>query len=580
MARWFLSRPSEHTNSGEIKVANYLKKLPDSWTVVWGFFYEDRAGVHREGDFLILAPFAGVLVLEVKGGVPRHFGPTGEWEGPKNDNPVNQLDTEWWAVLRRLKGTDAKSLYVAKALGLPGVTADPNEERVHGIERGLTITSNEFADLKLLSQAFRRLFQRAARGGEVRSVSVVAKEAFITEYAQGIEQKKLSEFTDHTEERFRQQMVAEYRMLDMLRGNQQLLVQGGCGSGKSWYALEQARRYAEEGKRVLFLVYNRAVTQVMRDDAKRSSFRLQEEIVVKNFEELAAYILGESVDAIQPPDNSTNEEVQKYYEENLPAQVIEAMGNASRLASLTKYDALVVDEGQDHDTNLKEEIAHRYPHITCGWWSIYWQLLVNETESPMVIFYDTSQRPIFRRNTDFEPDKIKAFLSQPVYVNLSRTLRYTRPVYEFLMKLQGEGTMALVEALCDARELSEGPEVITQKAEGSAEELCKQLGVLIEEWEESGLCEAEDVMILHARSNIEDSSIGATQWVGSYKLTPVGEEGMGVRVCSIHKAKGLDAKAVILVDLSTSNHEEMSAYERNTYFMGASRARQMLAVIS
>jgi hypothetical protein len=56
-----------------------------------------------------------------KGGVPRQFSATGQWEGEKRDNPLNQLDREWAAVVRSLKGTDACPLYVAKALGLPAV---------------------------------------------------------------------------------------------------------------------------------------------------------------------------------------------------------------------------------------------------------------------------------------------------------------------------------------------------------------------------------------------------------------------------------------------------------------------------
>ncbi len=70
MAKWSLSRPEEHCNEGEVQVARYLKKLPDDWIVRWGFFYRDARGVRREGDFIILAPFGGILVLEVKGGIP------------------------------------------------------------------------------------------------------------------------------------------------------------------------------------------------------------------------------------------------------------------------------------------------------------------------------------------------------------------------------------------------------------------------------------------------------------------------------------------------------------------------------
>jgi len=136
-----------------------------------------------------------------------------------------------------------------------------------------------------------------------------------------------------------------------------------------------------------------------------------------------------------------------------------------------------------------------------------------------------------------------------------------------------------VASLCDARDLSEGPEVITHAAAPTPELLRKQLGTLIEQWEDQGLCQAEDVLVLHARATLKQSVLGETEWLGPYRAAPVGSEGHGARVCSIHRAKGLDAKAVILVGLSSGDHKELNAYERNTYFMGASRARQLLAIV-
>ncbi|TAE85700.1 MAG: hypothetical protein EAZ71_13220, partial [Verrucomicrobia bacterium] len=51
-----------------------------------------------------------------------------------------------------------------------------------------------------------------------------------------------------------------------------------------------------------------------------------------------------------------------------------------------------------------------------------------------------------------------------------------------------------------------------------------------------------------------------------------------IRHCSINKAKGLDARAVILLGLPPFEefNDDFSAY---TWFMGASRARQLLAVL-
>jgi hypothetical protein len=51
-----------------------------------------------------------------------------------------------------------------------------------------------------------------------------------------------------------------------------------------------------------------------------------------------------------------------------------------------------------------------------------------------------------------------------------------------------------------------------------------------------------------------------------------------VSITSVNKAKGLDALAVILVDFRPFGEIESPGFQ-TTYFMGASRARQLLAVV-
>ena len=64
MARWIYQRPIACCDSTELIVAKRLALLSDEWVIRWGFYYDSD----REGDFLILGPTGGVLVLEVKGG--------------------------------------------------------------------------------------------------------------------------------------------------------------------------------------------------------------------------------------------------------------------------------------------------------------------------------------------------------------------------------------------------------------------------------------------------------------------------------------------------------------------------------
>jgi len=60
----------------------------DEWVIRWGFYYE----TDREGDFIVLGPTGGVLVLEVKGGDLRKLSTAGRWEGSSRDHPVARAE--------------------------------------------------------------------------------------------------------------------------------------------------------------------------------------------------------------------------------------------------------------------------------------------------------------------------------------------------------------------------------------------------------------------------------------------------------------------------------------------------------
>ena len=109
MIEWILHRPPHASNPSEIRVAERLKALdgsPFGWTVIWGYYYRDAHGTTREGDFLILGPAGGLLVLEVKSSLPRHFPETGQWEGAGGRDPVAQLHDEWQGVIRGIRAKD------------------------------------------------------------------------------------------------------------------------------------------------------------------------------------------------------------------------------------------------------------------------------------------------------------------------------------------------------------------------------------------------------------------------------------------------------------------------------------------
>jgi hypothetical protein len=576
MIDWILHRPPHLSNQSEIRVAELLRELADSphpWTVIWGYYYQDSRGMQREGDFLILGPAGGLLVLEVKSTLPRHFPETGRWEGAQDDDPISQLNTEWQGVIHGIKAK-GNAPYIAKALCVPGVVAPDDVENFQGIPRNWLVTGN---DLENWIPTWLRIFGERARN----AVDPLQKRAVLEAFGQGSLPEEKRAFIDHTEQLFERQFISRFALLDQLSENRQLLIHGGTGTGKTWHALELAFRHARAGagQRVLFLTYNKALTaQLRRLVALRQIER--GEVVVRGWEELFLELCALSgKPAAAPAPGSPVETIRSFYEIELPRHVLEISRDPTQRKSWPVFDALVVDEGQDHDTCWHEGID-ALPTESGGWWHIYQLLLRDGRASPAGIFYDAAQRPPFRAADRFDPAVLAAAWSQPAHVRLQPAVRYTRPLWQFFRDYSSPATAAMVAALGSGDHLPEGPdpEIHTLAAEADT---CALVESILARWKKSGLCDPSDVLLLHAQSDIAKSPLGDLRVLAGRNLRECIEEEDSpgcIRHTSIHKAKGLDSKAVILIGMPS--HKDLATdYEHFSWFMAVSRARQLLAVV-
>ena len=561
MAQWFIQRPQEHSHPAEIRVAEFLRSLDDKWTVVWGFYYTDRKKVEREADSLVIGPAGGALVLEVKNTLPRWFSNSGQWEGER-DNPVNQLMDEWNAVVRKVKEKGIR-IWIAKALCVPGQEAPVDQESVQGIQRSLLVLGDDLADwlrrvwLRLLGDRVRFPVPNQTRDELLACVGVSVGEC------------SSDVFVDHTEDLFRRQFRGRFELLERLRDNRQLLVRGGPGCGKTWYAIEQAMRYASQGKEVLFLVYNLALTeQVRRLIAMR---RLETGSVrVVGWEELFLELAAAGGE-LTPPDEGGVEVLRDFYEEKLPDRIRSLLDDPEARKAWPRFDALVADEAQDHDTRWKEGESK-------GWWEVYRALLREEGEAPASVFYDPDQRPPFRNPGRFDAGDLAIGWSQPCHVTLATGLRYTRPLLMFLQRHRHPAINGLLDSLGRADNLPEGPEPEVHSIGGGQDPL-EWIEEIIQRWRKDGLCRPDEVMILHKESAVEESFLGSKRVIAGCNLRDVLEAGEGdLRHTSINKAKGLDAKAVILIGCPPMS-EEVADFEAYSWLIGASRARQLLAIV-
>lgn len=140
------------------------------------------------------------------------------------------------------------------------------------------------------------------------------------------------------EEHVRLLTEAQYAVLDNLRVAQRVQVIGGPGTGKTWLAIEQARRWADEGHRVLFVCYSRGLAQWIQQAIAARGPKVQRRVDVSTF---SAYLVRLS--GAQVPEGAD----QSWWDTVLPELA------APHITA--DYDAIVVDESQD---------------FAGGWWPV------------------------------------------------------------------------------------------------------------------------------------------------------------------------------------------------------------------
>jgi hypothetical protein len=556
MAKWIYQRPIDCCDPTELTVAKRLAHLVDEWVIRWGFYYD----ADREGDFIILGPTGGVLVLEVKGGDLRKLATTGRWEGSPRDHPVAQLSAEWHAVIDALRqSANGKEIpFVAKALCLPNIDIDPKVPSYREIDRNLIVDRDDLASFQT---TWRQLFPK-----HFQAISKQERALFLETFAKEISPSAIRHFVSETDRIILRQTIAEYYLLDTLRDNRQLMIEGGPGSGKTWLALEQAFRFAADGLQVLLLCYNVALADELSVLVRKRKLQ-KGEVIVHSWESLARELLDTAGVGWDNPISPTERDL--YYGEVVPSLLREMA--ADRLFE-PRFDALVVDEAQDHDTCWPSSDKPE-----CGWWEIYWKLLRHGTDSRMAIFYDQAQRPLFRHKGRFEAADIFKRFSQPVHANLLFTLRYSLPVFRFLKTLRSETTASLVEQLRYRTNLPEGPDV--ELHEVKPMDTVSKLEEVITRWVSAGFCRPDEMLILSPHGTKAKTSLANFSEIGPWPLVGANERAPGsLALLSVNKAKGLDSLAVAMIDVE--KFDNLAApQDRMNYFMGASRARQLLAIL-
>jgi hypothetical protein len=567
MALFLRKRPPERCSLAEIEVAELLATLDDGWLVRWGFIYQDERGTAREGDFLISGPQGGVLVLEVKAG-PVSLNPyTGQWSTADGDDPSDQLHAEWKAVMNTLRDHQGqrRSVFVRHALGTPDLSLKPGTASHHGIPRELIFDRGDL-------RQFKRVWDERMRLGNAQ-FNRTDREVFESAFGKEGNPKAIRTFIDDIDRALFRHTEAGFVLLDQLAHNDRFLVSGGAGTGKTWIALDLARRWAADNRRhVLFLAYNLGFTAEIQSMVERLEAQgrvPQGRVTVWSWEGLVQTLFEDAGIPYEPP--ATTEARREFFEVQVPSLLQDVLAGGQVKA---RFDALIVDEAQDHDTSPTITDAN---HPAGSWWPVYFRMLHHGTAAPVAVFHDTAQRPSFRAGR-FDVDQLLAGWSEvPVRIHLVQCLRYTRQIHAYLQSLDCAGLKELVAGLGASPAWSQGVEV--ERFTTDPAQVPARVSEIVSRWVDQGWARPEQILVLSRRGSLERSALRGLSKIGNHPLVETfhperGHIGFG----SVNRAKGLDRLAVIVIDFP--EWPVLPDAECIPFFMGVSRARQLLAVVS
>jgi hypothetical protein len=501
-----------HPESERRVVQQLLIGLDDEWYVV------PKVPVLIDGhnaeiDVVLVSPHLGVLLLEVKGGqVSVREGVWYGYKKPMKKSPFEQVALAKHKLIERLKEVrvNMDGFFMSEVVVLPDVGDIPTEGLGPGAPRNRTWSKYDLLGVQHLIGELHREKPPVGKRQVLKFLQALCPTVELTEVGGRFHAGMINRID-----------AATRLHLDNLVGladNQQFLVTGGAGTGKTYLAEKWARRCAARGEKTLFLSYNVPL-------AEDIAVRLEDtDIVVGSYHRFLLNLLepyGLKVPSAMPSD----------WWENGPAAAL-----VEHVASVTdRFDAMVFDEGQDFRDH----------------WLRALQLLFRVDGPKRLLMVADPLQALYAKGWTLPAGMPK--------LELSTNLRSSRAIGSHVADLGGARPNSAAPV---------GPAV--RQTIASEANVAKVLAEEILRLQSASDIPASQIAVLARHRKLRDALIASAQPVPLVRWEQRDE---GKVLCeTIHRVKGLERPAIIMVDLN----EEPDAM---TNYIGASRAMLHLVKI-
>lgn len=532
MAAFYPSKVTNfHGSEGEKLVWCSLHRLPDSYTVFYSYRWLGTISQRRsegEADFVVLHPSKGVLSIEVKAGdiayrngswiqINRH---TGEEKGI---DPFGQAAESQHRIADFLRECHIPTMpLLGRAVWFTSVALGSHVNLP--MEAVPELVLDEGA-LKEPEEALDRAYEywrqtlhfaeapKLTKGEFDSMVSCLMPSFHLTRTISSTNLEAQTSFVQLT----RQQAA----ILDFLAEQRTAAIQGPAGTGKTLLAVEKTRRLAAEGRKVLYLCYNEFLLSFIRKentDVPASFYNvrsLSEELMGKKSENPAEQV--KSFDKWFAED---------FQDDDWP------------------YTDIVVDEGQDLTADMLEHLS----------------FLAELGDGTFYIFYDGNQRIIRREKKDWIHDNAECRLV------LYRDCRNTAEIASSMASVIG---MKRKDHYVN-KVHGPTPKVSFYRDPGELQSLC---GNFVKEMGANNIG-LEDMVILSVHG-LAKCGIRDVKKLGGVPVSNEPKPGT-VWLTNVYRYKGLEAKAVLLIDVGLSELDK--PLMRRLIYTGGSRANTYLKV--
>lgn len=552
---------SPSTPRGEKDLFNKLAKDPatENWVVFHSLdIKKHKSKIEGELDMVILVPDFGILCVEVKGCDVKRVN--GEWiysYGTSHEGPFKQASKAMHSLRDYIKSRDvslSRLLYFSCAIF---TSIDFNEDSPEWhpwqyINNRLFLKNPISKNIiNILDRAHLHVAEKSGSSswysakdssptlGQISKITSILRDDF--EYSisprRNFEQseEKILHFTEE-----------QYDALDLLLDNERVLFKGPAGTGKTFIALEQARRAVLQGYSVLLICFNKLLgdwlkLQTSGYSESKSGFTCQ------TFHRLLLDISKDKPMQDAGPD---------YWQINLPHKAIESLFEND--SAWPQYDFIIIDEAQDL---IREEYLDIFDLLLIG----------GLAGGRWAIFGDFERQAIYMPELEHGAtkalQKLKDRAPDHTIFPLRINCRNAEPIAQTLMLTSGL-TPGYKRVLHDIEDSEVDPYFYFTISEQH-----DLLNDAIDNVRQ--IYKPSEIVILSMREDV--NSCAASFPEGASKLTPIrsNKDLNKISYSSIHAFKGLEAAVVIITDIEYLEDER----SRSLLYIAMSRSRIRLYML-